>query len=155
MGVSITLALSLALIAMLQQHITLMGWLQKQSFLTTDAPQIGNLVGRIFGSADHYFVYSSRDAAIGGANPILVDGGAVRLYSQAANGEITELWIAVETVGTSKVLRCYSDLPNGTKTSWIVCEGLGGASFHCNTGVLGVTLTGPSGEEITYYGGSR
>jgi hypothetical protein len=156
MGVSITLALSVALIALLQQHITLMGWLQKQSFLTTEAPQIGNLVGRIFGSADHYFVYTSRDAAIGGgASPVLVDGGAVRLFSQAANGEITELWVTVETVGGTKVLKCYSELPNGTQTEWTVCEGLGGATFHCNTGVLGVTLTGPNQEEFTYYGGSR
>ncbi|QIF04777.1 hypothetical protein [Roseimicrobium sp. ORNL1] len=155
MGVSITLALSVALIAMLQQHITLMGWLQKQSFLTTEAPQIGNLVGRIFGSADHYFVYSSRDAALGGAAPVLVNGGAVRLFSQAANGDITELWVEVQTVAGTKVLKCYGKLPNGTESQWTVCEGLGNATFHCNTGVLGVTLTGPNQEEVTYYGGSR
>lgn len=155
MGVSITLALSMALIAMLQQHITLMGWLQKQSFLTTEAPQIGNLVGRIFGSADHYFVYSSRDAANAGSAPVLANGGAVRLFSQAANGEITELWVTAETVGGNKVLRCYSKLPNGTENSWTVCEGLGNATFHCNTGVLGVTIDGPNQEQVTYYGGSR
>lgn len=155
MGVSITLALSMALIAMLQQHITLMGWLQQQSFLTTEAPQIGNLVGRIFGSADHYFVYANRQAALGGASPVLSNGGAVRLFSQAANGEITELWVTVATVNGSQALQCHSTLPNGTQTTWTVCEGIGGATFHCNTGVLGVTITGPNQEQVTYYGGSR
>ena len=56
LGVFVTMALGTVLILMLQQHITFMGWMQKQSFLTTEAPQIGNLVGRIFGAADSYFV---------------------------------------------------------------------------------------------------
>lgn len=155
LGVSVTLTLSAVLITMLQQHITFMGWISRQSFLTTEAPQIGNLVGRIFGSADHYFVYSSRAAADAGEAPVLVDGGAVRLFSQSASGDTTEIWVLVATVGGERVLRCESVLPNGTQSSWTVCEGLGDAKFHCDTGVLGVTLTGPNQEVISYYGGSR
>lgn len=154
-AVSVTLGLSMALVSMLQQHITFMGWMQQQSFLTTEAPQIGNLVGRIFGSADHYFVYTDRDSAIGGAAPVLSGGGAVRLFVESVNGDTTELWVTVETVGTNKELRCHSQLPDGTQQSWTICRGLGSATFHCNTGVLGVTLIGPNAEEISYYGGSR
>ncbi|HSJ04236.1 MAG TPA: hypothetical protein VK956_17350 [Verrucomicrobium sp.] len=155
LAISVILGLSLTMISMLQQHVMFMGLIQRQSFLTSEAPQIGNLVGRIFGSADHYFVYSSRDAALGGAAPVLVNGGAVRLYCQGVDGKTTELWITVETVGTAKVLRCHSTLPDGSQQAWTVCEGLGGATFRCDQGVLGVTLQGPNGEEISYYGGSR
>lgn len=154
MGISVTLGLSMVMFTILQQHITFTGWIQQQSFLTTEAPQIGNLVGRIFGAADHYFIYSNRTAALGGAAPVLTGGEAVRLYVESVNGDTTEIWITVETVGTERVLRCYSE-PNGVPQSWTVADGLGNASFDCSTGVLGVKLTGPNGEEISYYGGSR
>jgi prepilin-type N-terminal cleavage/methylation domain-containing protein len=157
LAISVVLGLSVALVSMLQQHVTFMGLVQRQSFLASEAPQIGNLVGRLFGSADHFFVYSNRDDALAGADPVLVDGEAVRLFIQGVDGETTEIWVTVEssTVGTDKILRCYSILPGKTEKSWTVREGLAGAAFHCNQGVLGVTLQGPTGEEISYYGGSR
>ncbi|WP_113961982.1 hypothetical protein [Roseimicrobium gellanilyticum] len=156
LGISVTLALSMVMFAMLQQHVIFTGWLQKQSFLTTEAPQIGNLVGRIFGAADHYFVYANRDSAIGGAAPILSGGQAVRLFYDSASGNTTEIWITVDTVAATgkRALRCYSS-PNGVTQSWTICDGLTAASFDCSSGVLGVQLTGPNQEEITYYGGSR
>jgi hypothetical protein len=154
MGISVTLGLSMVMFAMLQQHITFTGWIQKQTFLTSEAPQIGNLVGRIFGSADHYFVYTTRTAALGGATPVLSGGQAVRLFYESVSGDTTEIWVTVETVGSDKVLRCHS-APNGVAQSWIIADGLGNATFDCSTGVLGVQLTGPNGEEISYYGGSR
>jgi hypothetical protein len=154
MGVSVTLGLSVVIFSMLQQHITFTGWIKRQSFLTSEAPQIGNLVGRIFGAADHYFVYTTRTAGLGGAAPVLTGGEAVRLFIESASGETTEIWVTVDTVASQRVLRCYSS-PNGVTRSWIIAEGLGNASFDCSTGVLGVKLTGPNGEEISYYGGSR
>jgi hypothetical protein len=155
LAISLLLGLSLTMISMLQQHVTFMGLIQRQSFLTTEAPQIGNLVGRLFGSADHYFVYSSRAAGLGGAAPVLTNGGAVRLYCESVNGETTEIWITVEPSGSETILRCHSLLPNGSEQAWTVCRGLGGASFRCDQGVLGITLNGPNGEQISYYGGSR
>ncbi len=159
-ALSIMLALGTALVTMLQQHVSFMSMVRKQSFLTVEAPQIGNLAGRLFGMADHYFVYTSRASAQAGGAPVLTGGGAVRLFFKGPNGETAEHWISAETVGSggttsTKRLRCHSRKVDGTERSWILCEGLDDATFRCDEGVLGLTLRGPSGEEITYYGGSR
>jgi hypothetical protein len=155
LAISVLLGLSLTMVSMLQQHVTFMALIQRQSFLTTEAPQIGNLVGRLFGSADHYFVYADRAAGLGGAAPVLVGGRAVRLFTQSTSGGTTEIWIEVQGTGTDQSLHCHSLLPDGTSNTWRVCQGLAGASFRCDEGVLGITLTGPNGELISYYGGSR
>lgn len=155
MALSIMLVLGMSLVALLQQHVSFMSLFRKQSFLTSEAPQTGNLVGRLFSKADHYFVYPSRAEALAGSAPVLVGGKAVRLFYTGVNGEILEHWISAETSGSETVLRCYSHRPNGTQTSWKICGGLAGASFRCDEGVLGVLLQGPGGEEISYYGESR
>lgn len=152
---SVLLGLGVALVVMLQQHVSFMDFARQQSFLTSEAPQAGNLLGRLFGSADHYFVYESRPAALAGAAPVLVNGRAVRLYFEESTGGTREHWIAAETVGTATELRCYSTGLDGTEFSWTVCRGLAGATFRCDEGILGVTLQGPRGEEISYYGGAR
>jgi hypothetical protein len=38
LAISVILGLSLTMISMLQQHVTLMGLIQRQSFLTSEAP---------------------------------------------------------------------------------------------------------------------
>lgn len=154
-AMSILLALAVAMLVMLQQHIAFMNLARQQGFLTTDAPQVGNLVGRLFAKADHYFVYETRAGGLTGAPPVLVNGKAARLYFEAANGETREQWITAETVGGSTSLVCRSRRADGSEFSWNVCTGLAGATFHCNEGVLGVTLKGAGGEEISYYGGSQ
>src|SRR6188768_1105080 len=54
------IVLGTALVTMLNQHMTFVKMFRQQSFLASEAPQIGNLLGRILNAADHYFVYSSK-----------------------------------------------------------------------------------------------
>ncbi|WP_009958476.1 hypothetical protein [Verrucomicrobium spinosum] len=154
-AMGILLALALAMLAMLQQHIVFMNLARQQGFLTTDAPQVGNLVGRLFAKADHYFVYENRAGALAGAPAVLSNGKAARLFFEAANGETREQWITAETSGGSTSLVCRSRRADGSEFSWNICTGLAGANFRCDEGVLGVTLKGAGGEEISYYGGSQ
>ena len=79
----------------------------------------------------------------------------MRLFCDSVSGDTTELWITVEDDGPSKMLRCYTQVPGKGEQDWTVCKGLGGATFSCASGVLAVNLTGPNGEQISYYGGSR
>jgi prepilin-type N-terminal cleavage/methylation domain-containing protein len=147
--------LSGALVIMLQQHLSFMGLAQRQSFLAQEAPQIGNVLGRIFQQADHYFVYASRESALGGGTPVIQDGGAVRLFFKTAAQTTQERLIAAETGSGGTSLRFYTPQADGTESSWLICQGLQGAAFNANEGILTVTLTGPNGEEITYCGGAR
>lgn len=154
-ALSVMIALGVAMLVMLRQHITFMDLARQQGFLTTDAPQVGNLVGRLFAKADHFFVYESRAAAAAGAAPVLVNGRAARLFFEAANGETRDQWITADTVNGTTSINCRSLRADGSEFSWTVCSGLAGATFQCNEGVLGVTLRGANGEEISYYGGSQ
>jgi prepilin-type N-terminal cleavage/methylation domain-containing protein len=146
--------LSGALVVMLQQHLGFMEMARRQSFLAQEAPQIGNILGRIFQQADHFFIYSSHESALGGDTPVL-QGGAVRLFFKTAVQTTQERLIAAETGSSGTSLRFYTPQPDGTETSWLICQGLQGAAFNASEGILTVTLTGPNGEEITYSGGAR
>ncbi len=76
--------LSGALVVMLQQHLSFMGMAQRQSFLAQEAPQIGNILGRIFQQADHFFIYTSRESALNGGTPVIENGNVVRLFFKTA-----------------------------------------------------------------------
>lgn len=147
--------LSGALVVMLQQHLSFMALAQRQSFLAEEAPKIGNILGRIFQQADHYFIYTNLEASQGGGTPILTGGGAVKLFFKSAAQTTTERLIAAEVGATGTSLRFYTAQPDGTVSSWLICQGLQAATFRADEGILMVTLTGPNGEEISYCGGAR
>lgn len=144
-----------ALVAMLQQHLTFLGLAQKQSFLAEEAPKIGNVLGRIFQQADHYFIYTNLEAAQNVAAPMLSGGGAVRLFFKGATQDVEERIIATQEDASGVSLRFYVPQDDGTTTSWLICQGLQGVSFGADQGILVATLTGPNGEEISYCGGAR
>jgi hypothetical protein len=147
--------LSGALVVMLQQHLSFMDMARRQTFLAQEAPQIGNILGRIFQQADHFFIYISHESALGGGTPVIQNGGAVRLYFKTAVQTTQERIIAAETGSNGTSLRFYTPQPDGSETSWLICQGLQGATFNAGEGILTVTLIGPNGEEITYCGGAR
>lgn len=147
--------LSAALVVMLQQHLSFMGMARRQNFLAQEAPQIGNILGRIFQQADHFFIYSSHESALSGGTPVIQNGSAVRLFFKTAVQTTQERLIAAETGSKGTALRFYTPQPDGSETSWLICQGLQSAVFNAGEGILTVTLTGPNGEEITYSGGSR
>lgn len=147
--------LSGVLVVMLQQHLSFMQMAQRQSFLAQEAPQIGNILGRIFQQADHYFIYPDGAGARGGVTPVIQNGRAVRLFFKTSSQTTQERLITAETDTSGTSLRFYTPLPDGTERSWLICKGLQAAAFNANEGILTATLTGPNGEMITYCGGAR
>jgi hypothetical protein len=154
-AMSIMLGTAVVMVVMLQQHLYVVQVATKQAFLSHEAPQIGDLLGRIFNQADHYFVYTTRASATAGEAPVLTNGKAVRLFFKTAAQETLERLISVETTASGKELRFYTPQADGTTTSWLVCNQILGANFNNNEGILSVTLQGPNGEEVTYSGGAR
>lgn len=154
-AMSVLMVLGIAMILLLQQHVSFVSIFQAQTFLSDEAPKVGNLLGRIFNQADHYFVYSSRDAALAGAGPVLTDGHAVRLFFNSPTQETSERWIAMEDTDNGSVLRFYGTQADGSPLSWPISHRLTDATFRSDEGILSVTLHGPHSEEITYSGGAR
>ncbi len=154
-AMGLMLILGSSLVAMLQQHVTFMGLAQRQSFLADEAPKIGNLVGRIFGQADHFLVYDTHDAAVAGATPVLAGGRAVRLYFRAADQSTEIRIVSVQPLASGVDLRFHHTQADGSQVSWSICDRLSDATFAADQGILTITLNGPNGEEITYGGGAR
>lgn len=154
-AMAVLLILSTALLAMMQQHVLLMQLCQRQAFLTSEAPKIGNLLTRILNGADHYFVYASKDAALGTGAPILGSGAAVKLFFKSAAQTTETRVLAVEAGSSGAALKLYTPQGNGAATSWTVSGKIASAEFLSADGILGVTLHGPNGEQITYSGGAR
>jgi hypothetical protein len=155
MAMSLLIVLGVALITMLQQHMLFMTLFRQQSFLSAEAPQIGNLLGRILNSADHYFVYETKDEALAGGAPVMTAGHALRLFFKTPNQETEERLLVVEDTATGKALRFYGWRADGTATSWTVSDKIQGAEFLSSQGILNITLEGPNGAEVTYAGGAR
>ncbi len=154
-AMGLMLILGSSLVAMLQQHVTFMNLAQRQSFLASEAPKIGNLVGRIFSQADHYLVYETHDAAVAGAVPVLAGGRAVRLFFRAADQSTEIRIISAQAIAGGVDLRFHHTLADGSQTSWSISDRLSDATFAANQGILTVSLFGPNGEQITYGGGAR
>ncbi|MEI6873176.1 MAG: prepilin-type N-terminal cleavage/methylation domain-containing protein [Verrucomicrobiota bacterium] len=154
-AMAVLLILSTALLGMLQQHILLMQLCQRQSFLTSEAPKIGNLLTRILNGVDHYFVYATKDAALGTGTPIIGSGAAVKLFFKSAAQTTETRVLAVEAGSLGAVLKLYTPQSSGTPTSWTVSGKIASAEFLSADGILGVTLHGPNGEQVTYSGGAR
>ncbi len=154
-AMAVLMILSSALLAMLQQHVLLMQLSQRQSFLTSEAPKIGNLLIRIMNGADHYFIYADKAAALGNGVPILGGGSAVKLFFNSATQTFSSCVLSVELTSSGPALRCYTPQNGGTATAWTVSGKVASAEFFNADGILAVTLHGPNGELITYSGGAR
>ena len=155
-AMGLMVVLSVALVTMLQQHMVFLQLFRKQSFLYTEAPQIGNLLGRIMNEADHYFVYATKDDAMGAGTPLMTGGKAIRLFFKTPTQETEERIIAVEPgTGGRSLLKFYGWRIDGTATSWTISDKLGDAEFLSTQGILNMTLEGPNGEEVTFGGGAR
>jgi hypothetical protein len=154
-ALSILVTLGVALVVLVQQHVKFMELFRQQAFLAAEAPTIGNLVGRIFNEVDHYFVYATKDDALGAGTPIMTPGRAVRLFFKTPTQEVEERLIVVESVTGGNALKFYGWQPDGTPTSWTISDKIADAEFQSSQGILNMTLEGPNGEEITYGGGAR
>jgi prepilin-type N-terminal cleavage/methylation domain-containing protein len=154
-AMSLMVVLGVALVTLVSQHTQFLKLFRQQAFLATEAPQIGNLLGRILNEADHYFVYATKDDALSGGMPILTSGHALRLFFKTPTQETEERLIVVESTGSGAALKFYGWLADGTATSWTITSKIHDAEFLSTEGILNMTLEGPNGEEVTYGGGAR
>mgnify|MGYP006949120957 CR=1 FL=1 len=152
---AVMMVVATALVAMMQQHVTFLQMCQQQVFLTSEAPKIGNLLNRILNNADHYFVYATKEDALGNGLPTLTSGSAVKLFFKSAAQTTETRVLSVEPTPAGASLRFYTPQSTSPETSWTVTSKIRSASFQNADGILSLTLLGPNREQVTYYGGAR
>jgi len=155
-ALAVALALSVVLISLLQQHVSFVRLINRQTFLVAEAPSIGDLLVRIMNRSDHFFVYATRDDALSGGQPVLGAGQAVGLFFKGVNGESRLRVLAIEPRPEGgSALHCYAPMTGSETTSWAVSTRISSGEFRSADGILGITIDGPAGEQVTYWGGSR
>jgi type II secretory pathway component PulJ len=154
-AMAVMMVVSSALVAMMQQHVAFLQRCQQQVFLTSEAPKIGNLLNRILNSADHYFVYATKEDALGSGLPILTSGSAVKLFFKSAAQTTEPRVLSVELSPSGASLRFYTPQSTSPETSWTVSSKFRSSSFLSEDGILSLSLLGPNYEQVTYYGGAR
>ncbi|MCB1234512.1 MAG: hypothetical protein KDM91_05530 [Verrucomicrobiae bacterium] len=158
-----TLALVLALgiastsVVMMRQHITFIRFVSEFDFLRDEAPLINMLLARLLPRATSYRIYPSTESAIAESGAINSGGSAVLLRNRNPDGTFQLSVVAFETIDGETGLNLYNhdgnDWPD--EPDWTISSKPTSVTFSNDTGVLLVTVVGPSGEEITYVGGAE
>jgi prepilin-type N-terminal cleavage/methylation domain-containing protein len=146
--------LMVALLLMLNLHLTFLGMVRGQDFLLREAPQVGGLLNRLLTQVDHFFIYADASAA---ANPEAVpveEGTAVKLFFRRPGGDTVMRTLVFET-GTSRSRGTLRMTSAENPPGWPVSRAASGVTFLVEDGLLKVRLRGPRGEELTYTGGGR
>jgi hypothetical protein len=150
---AMALALSAALLMMLQSHFTFMRMLSSMAFLRDDAPQMNTMLTGILGQADSYRIYGSAIDAKAATNAVNTGGTAVRLRFRNPNGTFSEGIVDFSVIAGEPQLGYYNF--NGAWSAspdWLISQQPTAVDFDDTSGILLVTLTGPFGEQITYAG---
>ena len=158
------IGLGLSLLLMLNTHVEFMNWSRRQSFVARELPKISNLLGRLLNQADHFFIYeTAADLTNPEAAPSL-NGSAVKLFFNAPDGGLPKELHLVSL--QNELFRELRVLDGQDGSSWTLAggsaatagldaTGLQAADFTLQEGLLRVTLHGPAGEEVYFYGGTR
>lgn len=156
LAMAMTLGIGMAVLGMLQQQISFSSALARFQFLREDAPQINTLMANLINRADSYRIYANRANAATGTSAVRTDGRALRLRLREPDGSSAHAIISFEEFnGRDRLTFFYrangqADWP--ATPSWVISSRPTLVNFANDTGILLITMTGPSGEQITYAG---
>lgn len=142
------------ILALFNQQLAFLGLYKTQSFLTEEAPLISLYVSRLVGCADRFRLHDSVSDALSGTNPRLTASPVVVLNFRQPDGTMRASLLSFEDRGTGAALYDYVVPVSGVlgDPQWAVTKAPSDVLFSMEQGVLRMTLTGPSGEQITYSG---
>lgn len=156
LAVTMGLGIAAALLNLLQQQVSFTRIVSQFSFLRQEAPQINTLLANIINSADSYRIYGDASNAKAGSNPVQTNGRAIRLRLRNPDGTTSHAIIAFESQQSQNRLnfyyRNYDQATWQSEPNWTISSKPALVNFANSSGILLITMTGPSGEEITYAG---
>ncbi|MGJ8661090.1 MAG: PulJ/GspJ family protein [Bacteroidota bacterium] len=155
------ITVSAAALTLMSNQISAFNILKTQNFLIAEAPQINNTLNRIISRGTAFRVYPSFADATLSTSPTMANGTTLVLVFQSAGQTNGSPDAAAATYGvidfdaTNNSLDYYytSDLTTivqGTP-SWNISKQATGVTHTVDAnGILRTTISGPSGESITY-----
>jgi len=144
------LAAAALLMALVNQQFTFLRIYVAQNFLIREAPLINAHMNRLIGQAEWFRLHNSITDAPSGANPVTAGNASVLILNyQQPNGTRQAAMLAFQNGALNYYLVPVAGAPT---LQWAVTREASNVSFSVVNGLLAVTLTGPNGEVITYYG---
>jgi len=156
LALALSLGIAAVIITMLSQQVSFARALGEFRFLRDDAPQVNTLLTNIINKADNYRIFPNLDSAKSLTGAVRSDGAAIRLRFRHPDGTTEHAIISFESSDSGQELNYYfrrknqndwPDLP-----SWTISRQPTSVTFDNSTGILLITLTGSSGDQITYAG---
>ena len=141
-------------LAVFDQQLAFLKIYQVQNFLTEDAPLVSLYVSRLVGKADRFRLHNSVSDALAGLNPQLGSAPVVYMTFREPDGTLRASILSFETRNGVQALYYYVVPTSGVlgTPQWFVTKKPTNVSFAMQNGVLRMTLTGPTNEQITYSG---
>lgn len=142
------------MLALTNQQITFLQMYRAQSFLTEEAPLISAYMSRILGSADSFRLHDTVADALAGTNSRTGPTPVLALTYAEPDGTERSSILSFEDIGDGPALYYYVVPTSGVlgAPEWAVTTQPTNVEFFIDQGVLRMTLTGPSEEQITYSG---
>ena len=161
MVMMLAMAIATATMSLMQQQISFLRISKAQNFLVEEAPEVNNAISKLMGHADAFRIHTTFSTALAGSNAVTDDGTILVLgFTNPQTGAKDFGLITFESDGDDNYLGYYNVDQFGAppiegNPDWIISRRVNAANFFVENGVFRMTLTGPSGETITYSGTPR
>lgn len=157
-GLMISLLIAAGVMSMLSNQLFFASYVQRQTFLLHESPQVSNIMSRMMFSADTVRLFSTKDdVAITGGTGVTTGARSMLLAFRKPSAGFDYGLVNFDT--TEKTLDYYNyDASTGswpTDPSWTITSATEGVLFSVSNGVVLCTITGPNGEEVTFAGGGQ
>lgn len=156
LAMSLSIAVSAALMVLVRQQLTFLTVFNVQSFLVEEAPMISMHVSRITGKADRFRLHGSVTDALNGTNARLTESPVLLMTFQQPDGTTRSSMLVFETRGGVRQLNYYL-VPSGPSPvlgtpQWSITKKASDIRFTVEQGILRMTIDGTAGERIVYSG---
>jgi hypothetical protein len=147
------------LMSMVNQQLFFIRLFNNQAFLIREAPVLNNYMARVIGAADDYQIFANANDAVPAA--FGVAGTAVKLRFRQPNGTTAAAMVSFEDPDLAGPLSqgLYYRPVNAANipqpATWSLSTRPTAVNFAIVSGILTMTVTGPSGEQITYSGAQQ
>ena len=158
LAISLGIVVGAMLLAVVNQQVAFLSIYQKQSFLIDEAPMMNLYFSRVISKADQVELkILEANGRTQDPNAGTKETNALLMHFRQPDGTWTSSLLSYDAASQELAYFTTTDTGNNplwTK-QWIVAKVKGGNNnsvvFGIEDGVVGMTLTGPAEEQISYY----
>ncbi|QQL43742.1 PulJ/GspJ family protein [Sulfuriroseicoccus oceanibius] len=156
-AIMVAMLIAAGAMSMLSNQLFFGQYIQRQSFLLHESPQVSNILSRMMFSADSVRLFSSKsNVAITGGAGVTTGARSLLLAFRSPSTGYDYGMIDFDVNGKTLDYYNYDSVSGWPATpSWTISSAAEDVVFSVSNGVVLCTVTGPNGEELTFAGGGQ